>query len=162
MMILRGRSVLVVRNRICPLYAGPGRRLWLPVAEAVEEPAEDAAFPGEGGAGWRCRGPLAGDRLVIICPGDSVNDLGLAEVLGAVDLGYVADQHAVAHDLGFEARGTVGIPLGVAAAGQGDAHAELADAAAEKVCVNATVPKGIDHSAGPEFVHAGKLARVSE
>jgi hypothetical protein len=30
------------------------------------------------------------------------------------------------------------------------------------VSVNATVTKGIDHSAGPEFVHARKLALVSE
>jgi MgsA AAA+ ATPase C terminal len=90
----------------------------LSVAETVEEPAEEAAFPGEGGAGWRCHGPLASDRLVIVCPGDSVNDLGLVEVLGAVDLRHVANQHAVAHDLGFEARGTVGVPLGFAAAGQ--------------------------------------------
>jgi hypothetical protein len=101
--------------RLYPLYAGPGRRPWLSVAETVEEPAEDAALPGEGLAGWRCHGPLACDRLVIVCPGDSVNDLGLVEVLGAVDLRHVANQHAVAHDLGFEARGTVGIPLGVAA-----------------------------------------------
>ena len=132
------------------------------VAEAVEEPAEDAAFPGEGGAGRRCHGPLASDRLVIVCPGDSVNDLGLVELLGAVDLRHVANQHAVAHDLGFEARGTVGIPLGFAAAGQGYANAELAHATSEKVSVNATVTKGIDHPAGPEFVHARKLAPAAE
>jgi hypothetical protein len=139
-----------------------GRRSSLSVAETVEEPAEDATFPGEGGAGWRCHGPLASDRLVIVCPGDSVNDLGLVEVLGAVDLRHVANQHAVTHDLGLEARGTVGIPLGFAAAGQRYANAELAHATPEKVSVNATVTKGIDHPAGPEFVHARKLALVSE
>jgi hypothetical protein len=139
-----------------------GRRSSLSVAETVEEPAEDATFPGESGAGWRCHGPLASDRLVIVCPGDSVNDLGLVEVLGAVDLRHVANQHAVTHDLGLEARGTVGIPLGFAAAGQRYANAELAHATPEKVSVNATVTKGIDHPAGPEFVHARKLALVSE
>src|SRR5580704_16086364 len=148
--------------RIYPLYARLGERHSSSVTEAVEEPAENAAFPGEGGAGRRCHGPLAGDRLVIVCPGDRVNDLGLAEVLGAVDLRHVADQDAVAYDLGFEARGAVGIPFGVAAAGQGDAHAELAYATSEKVCVDAAVTKGVDHPAGPEFVHARKLALVPE
>jgi hypothetical protein len=102
---------------VVPQRAQPGPRASA-VAEAVEEPAEDAAFPGERGAGWRGHGPLAGDRLVIVCPGDSVNDLGFVEVLRAGDLRHVANQHAVAHDLGLEARGTVGIPLGFAAAGQ--------------------------------------------
>jgi hypothetical protein len=83
-------------------------------------------------------------------------------VLGAVDLRHVANQHAVPHDLGFEACGTVGIPLGFAAAGQRYAHAELAHATPEKVSVNASVTKGIDHPAGPEFVHARKLALISE
>ena len=159
--IVRCCSVLMVRNpHLLAL-----RQTWpaasLSVAEAVEEPAEDAAFPGEGGAGWRCRGPLAGDRLVIVGPGDSVNDLGLVEALGAVDLRHVADQYAVAHDLGFQARGTVGVPLGFAAAGQRHPDAELAGAA-EQVSVDATVAKGFDHPAGPEFVHATKLAFVPE
>ena len=148
--------------RIYPLYARLGERHSSSVTEAVEEPAEDAAFPGEGGAGRRCHGPLASDRLVIVCPGDGVNDLGLAEVLGAVDLRHVANQHAVAHDLGFEARGTVGIPLRFAAAGQGYPNPELTHATSEKMRVNATVPKGIGHSAGPEFVHVRKLAPASE
>ena len=111
---LAAEAVVPQRPQLRP----PGRRPSLSVAETVEEPAEDAAFPGEGGAGWRCHGPLASDRLVIVRPGDSVNDLGLVEVLGAVDLRHVANQRAVAHDLGLEARGTVGIPLGFAAAGQ--------------------------------------------
>ena len=34
------------------------------------------------------------------------------------------------------------------AAGQGDAHAELAYATAEKVCADAAVTKGVDHPAG--------------
>jgi hypothetical protein len=148
--------------RICPLDARLGERHSSSVTEAVEEPAEDAAFPGEGGAGRRSHGPLASDRLVIVGPGDSVNDLGLAEVLGAVDLRYVANQHAVAHDLGFQARGTVGIPLRFAAAGQGYPDAELTHATSEKMRVNATVTKGIGHSAGPEFVHARTLAPAPE
>ena len=127
---------------------------WLPVAESVEEAAEDPALPAEGRTRRGCDGPLARDGLVVVGASDGVDGLRLVEVLGAADLRNEADECAIAHDLGFEARGTVGIPLSVAAAGQGDAHAELADAAAEKVCVNATVPKGIDHSAGPEFVHA--------
>ena len=71
------------------------------------------------------RWPLAGDRLVVVGAGDGVDDLGLVEVLGAFDLRHEADQHAVPHDLGFKARGAVGVPLGLAAAGQRHADAEL-------------------------------------
>jgi len=42
------------------------------------------------------------------------------------------------------------------------ADAELADAAAEHVSVDATVTKGVDHPAGPEFVHARKVAFAPE
>src|SRR5262249_36768926 len=51
-------------------------RLWalLPVAEAIEEAAEHAAFAGEGGAG-RGRGrALCGDGLVVVGAGDGVDD----------------------------------------------------------------------------------------
>jgi hypothetical protein len=48
----------------------------LPVAEAVEETAEDATFAGKGGAG-RGRGrALPGDGLVVVGAGDGVDDLG--------------------------------------------------------------------------------------
>src|SRR5262245_13844629 len=98
----------------------------LPVAEAVEEAAEDAAVAGEGGAGWGRGGARGGDGLVVVGAGDGVDDLGFGEVGRAVDLGDVADQRAVAHDLGFQAGGAVGVPFGVAAAGQGYPDAELA------------------------------------
>ena len=90
----------------------------VPVAEAVKETAEHAAFAGKGGAGRRRDGALTGNGLVVIGAGDGVNDLGLVEILRAIDLGHVADEHAVAHDLGFEAGRAVGVPLGFAAAGQ--------------------------------------------
>ena len=79
---------------------------------------------------------------------------GLVEVLGPLDLGHVADQHPVPHDLRLQAGRAVGVPLGLAAAGQGYAHAELAHAAPGQVGVDATVAEGIDHPPGPEFVHA--------
>ena len=107
-------------------------------------------------------GALAGNGLVVVGAGDSVNDLGLVEVLGAFDLRHVADEHAVAHDLGFEAGRTVGVPLGFAAAGQRHPDAELAHAAAEQVSVDATVTKGINHPAGPELIHVRKIAFVPE
>src|SRR5215475_4827144 len=94
------------------------RRASLPVAEAVEETAEDAAFAGEGRAGRRRGRVLPGDGLVVVGAGDGVDDLGFAEVLGALDLGHVADKHAIAHDLGLQAGCAVGIPLSFAAAGQ--------------------------------------------
>jgi hypothetical protein len=61
---------------------------------------------------------LSGDGLVVIGAGDGVDDLGFAEVLGTFDLGHVADEHAVAHDLGLQAGCAVGVPFGFAAAGQ--------------------------------------------
>jgi hypothetical protein len=134
----------------------------LPVAEAVEEPAEDAAFAGKGGARWGCDGALAGNGLIVVGAGNGVDNLGLVKGLRAFDLRHVADEHAVAHDLGFEAGRAVGVPLGLATARQRYADAELTDTAAEQVSVDATVTKGIDHPTGPEFVHARKIAPVPE
>ena len=139
-----------------------GRDAWLPVAEAVEKTAEDAAFAGKGGGRCGRDSALAGDGLVVVGADDGINDAGLVKVLGALDPGHVPDKHAVAHDLGFNAGRAVGVPLGFASAWQRHADAELADAAAEQVSVDATVTKGVDHPAGPEFVHARKVALVPE
>ncbi len=144
------------------IRADPVSRASLLVAEAIEETAEDAAFAGKGWAVRGRDGALAGNGLVVVGAGDSVNDLGLVEVLGAFDLRHIADEHAVAHDLGVEAGGTVGVPLGFATAGQRHPDAELAHAAAEQVSVDATVTKGINHPAGPELVHVRKVAFVPE
>ena len=110
----------------------------------------------------RARGALAGDGLVVVGAGDGVNDAGLVEILRAFDPRHVADKHAVPHDLGFKTSGPVGVPLGFAAARQRHADAELADAAAEQVSVDATVTKGVDHPASPEFVHARKVVFAPE
>jgi hypothetical protein len=126
----------------------------LPVAETVQETAEDAAFAGKCSSRWGRVLALAGDGLVVVGAGDGVNDAGLIKVLRAFDLGHVADEHAVAHDLGFKAGRAVGVPFGFAAAWQRHADAELADAATEKVSVDATVTQRVDHPAGSEFVHA--------
>ena len=134
---------------------------WLPVAEAVEETAEDAAFSGKGGTRLGRDGSLAGDGLVVVGASDRVNDLGLVEILGAFDPGHVADEHSVVHDLGLQAGRAVGIPLGLAAPGQRHAHAELADTA-EQVSVDAAATKGVDHPSGPELVHAWKVAAIPE
>ena len=107
-------------------------------------------------------GALAGDGLVVVGADDGVNDAGLVKVLRAFDPGHIADKHAVSYDLGFEAGCAVGVPLGFAAAGQRHADAELADAAAEQVSVDAALTKGVDHTAGPEFVHARKLVFAPE
>src|SRR5689334_8835385 len=52
----------------------------LPVTEAVEETAEDSAFARERGLGRGSDGALTGDGLVVVGPGDGVDDLGLVEV----------------------------------------------------------------------------------
>ena len=70
--------------------------------------------------------------------------------------------HAVADDLGFKAGRAVVVPLGIAAAGRRHADAELGDAAAEQVRVDAIFTKGVDHSAGPELVHARKVTFAPE
>ena len=137
-------------------------RAWLPVAETVEETAEDAAFAGKGWGGCGRVGALAGDGLVVVGPDNGVNDAGLIKVLRAFDPGHVADKHAVAHNLGFQAGRAVSVPLGFAAARQRHAHAELADAAAEEVSVDATVTEGVDNTAGPEFVHTKKVMLIPE
>ena len=139
-----------------------GCAAWLPVAEAVEETAEDAAFAGKGRARCGRVGALAGDGPVVVGADDGVNDAGLIKVLRAFDPEHVADKQAVADDLGFKAGRAIGVLLGFAAAGQRHADAELADAAAEEVSVDATVTKGVDHPAGPEFVHARKVAFAPE
>src|SRR5690242_15270224 len=95
----------------------PGLTTALAVAEAVEKAAEYAAFAGERG-GDRGGGALPGDRLVVVGPGDRVDDVLLGEVLGAVDLRDEADEHAVAHDLSFQSCGAVGVPFGQPAARQ--------------------------------------------
>jgi hypothetical protein len=138
-----------------PASMTAGGRGLLAVAEAVEETAEEATFAGKGGAGRRRDDALAGYGLVIFGAGDGVDNLGLIEGLGAFDLGHVADENAVAHDLGLEGRRTVGVPFGFAAAWQRHTHAELAGGA-EEMSVYATVTKGVGHPAGPEFVHVRK------
>ena len=149
-------------GRTSTTYRRPARGPGFPVAEAVEKAAEHAAFAGQGRAGRGREGALAGDGLVVIGAGDGVDDLGFGEVFGAFDLGHVAHQHAVAHDLGLQAGGAVGVPLGFAAAGQGHADTELAKAPAQQVRVDATVTKGVGYPAGPEFVHATNVMIVPE
>ena len=111
----------------------------LPVAEAVEETAEHAALAGQRRGGWRRDGALPGDRLVVVGAGDGVHDLGLSEVLGPFDLRHVTDQHAVPHDLGFQASRAVGVPLRRTPARQRHTDAELAAAAAQQMRVDPAV-----------------------
>ena len=111
----------------------------LPVAEAVEETAEHAALAGQRRGGWRRDGALPGDRLVVVGAGDGVHDLGLSEVLGPFDLRHVTDQHAVPHDLGFQASRAVGVPLRLTPARQRHTDAKLATAAAQQMRVDPAV-----------------------
>jgi MFS family permease len=133
----------------------------LAVAETVEEAAEEAALTGESRTGRRRDGTQAGDRLVIVGAGDGVGDLGFVETLRALDLGHVADEHAVAHDLSLKARGAVGVPLGLAPAGQRYANPELTGSAVE-MSVDAAVAEDVDYPAGPEFVHTGTVSPAPE
>ncbi len=111
----------------------------LPVAEPVEEAAEHAALAGQRRGGRRRDGALPGDRLVVVGAGDGVHDLGLSEVLGPFDLRHVTDQHAVPHDLGFQASRAVGVPLRRTPARQRHTDAELAAAAAQQMRVDPAV-----------------------
>jgi EmrB/QacA subfamily drug resistance transporter len=111
----------------------------LPVAEAVEKTAEHAALAGQRRGGWRRDGALPGDRPVVVGAGDGVHDLGLSEVLGPFDLRHVTDQHAVPHDLGFQASRAVGVPLRLTPARQRHTDAELAAAAAQQMRVDPAV-----------------------
>ena len=122
-----------------------GCAAWLPVAEAVEETAEDAAFAGKGRARCGRVGALAGDGLLVVGADDGFNDAGLIKVLRAFDPGHVADKHAVADDLGFKAGRAVGV-----------------HSASRRPGSDTRTPKGVDHPAGPEFVHARKVAFAPE
>ena len=124
----------------------------LTVTEAVKEAAEDSALPGQRGSWRRLLGALAGNRLVVVRPGDGVDDLSLVEILGALNLRHVADQHAIPHDLGFKSRGAVVVPLGLTAAGQRDANTEVG-CAAEQVRVDAAIAESVNHPPGLELLH---------
>jgi L-fuconolactonase len=128
--------------------------LRLPVPEPVQEPAEQPALAGQRRPGRRHGRPLGGDGLVVVGPGDRVHDLGFVEVLRAVDLRHVADQHAVLHDLGLQPRRAVGVPLSLAAVVQGHAHTELIHARPGQVGVDAAITQLVDDVAGPVLVHA--------
>src|ERR1700745_888745 len=117
------RSVVEVDLEPVPEHYGRTRKSQdvlhsasLPVAEAVEETAEDAAFTGQGGTRLRRDGSLPGDGLVVVGTGNGRDDLRLVKARGAFDLRHVSDQHAVEHDLRLGARRAVGVPLGVSAA----------------------------------------------
>ena len=81
-------------------------------------------------------------------------------MLDLADLIYLRSRHyaivQARRDAGLHERAVVG----VAAAGQRDTDAELADTAAEQVRVDAAVTKGVDHPARPEFVHTRTVACV--
>ena len=123
------------------------------VAEAVQETTEDSAFADQGGSRWRRDSTLAGDRLVVVGAKDGVDDAGLIKALGPFDPGHVANEHAVAHDLGFKAGCAVGIPFGFTTAWQRYTDAELADIPAEQVSVDTMVTKRVDYPPSPKFVH---------
>jgi hypothetical protein len=145
--------------------AGPrlpgGRRAWagssLPVAEAIPEPAEQPAFPGQGLGRWRRGRALAGDGLVVVGPRDGVDHLLLGEVLGALDLGDVADEVSVLHDLGLEPGRAVSVPFRYTPVRQGHPHPELKGADFGEVRVDATVAKRVGDPAGPILLHCPKI-----
>ena len=100
-----------------------------------------------------------GDRLVIVGPGDRVDHLPLVVLLGALDLGYKADQNAVAHDLRFESGGSVGVPDRLTAVRQNDAYAELADPGPLDVGGCATLTESIYDPSRSVLIHGTKIAR---
>ena len=141
--------------------SGSRRAGGLPVAEAVDETAEEAAFAHEGGLRRGSGGALPGDGLVIVGTRDSVDYLGLVEVLRTLDQRHVPDEDAIQHDLGLKARGPVGIPLGLAPARQRHPHTKLA-VPSEQVSVNAAIPKGVNHPARLELIHIKTVTPVPE
>ncbi len=155
-----GRRRHAPRHPLLQLGTAPGLGP-LAVAETVEEAAEDAALAGEGGRGRGSDGALPGDRLVVVGPGDGVDHLSLVEVLGALDQRYEPDKHPIDHDLGLKPRRPVGVPLGLAPAGQRHAHAELHGPSVQ-VGVNTAVPKGVNHPPCPELIHSVKVTQVPE
>src|SRR5262249_4875778 len=91
--------------------------------------------------------------LVVVRPGDRVDDLGLVEVLRPVDHGDEADQDPVAHDLRLELRRTVAVPHRLAAVAQVDAHAELVDTRLLHVRVDAPLAQRVHHVPCPVLFH---------
>src|SRR5262252_64516 len=118
------------------------------VAEAVPEPAEHAAFGGQGLAGRGGFRALVADGLVVVGPRDGVDHLLFGEVLRALDLGDKADQIPVLHNLGFEPGRAVGVPFRLAAVGQGHPDPELIGADFGEVRVDAAGAKGVGNPAG--------------
>ena len=133
----------------------------LPVAEAVEETAEHAAFAHERGSRRGSDRELPGDRPVVVGPGDGINDLGLVKVLRALDLRHVSNKHAILHDLCLETGRPVGVPLGLAPAGQRHPHAVLT-VASEQVSIDTAVTEGVDHPTRPELIHTNNVTLVPE
>ena len=152
------RKQQVIREIYQRAFAAAG--LLLPVAEAVEEAAEDAAVAGERGSRRR-GGALGRDGLVVVGAGDGVDDLVFVEVLRAFDRGHEPHEHAVLHHLRLKTGRAVVIPFGLAPAGQRDPDAEI-DGPAEQVRIHAAVAERVNHPAGLELVHAGSVVLVSE
>jgi hypothetical protein len=133
----------------------------LPVAEAAEKSAKDAAFVHEGWLRRGSDGALTGDGLAVVGTGDGVHDLGLIEVLRPLDKRHVSDENAIAHHLGLKTCRPVGIPLRLAPARQGHTHAELASPPVQ-VSVDATIAEGVNHPERLELIHVEKLMTVTE
>src|SRR5690242_2151726 len=155
--------IMELRTAAARWVAPLGRRVTarcvgLLLAEAAEEPAEQAALAGKCRRGrWRRR-PLGGYRCVVVGPGDGVHGLRLVEVLGAFDLGDEPDEVPVLHDLSLKPDRAVGIPFGLTAVMQVHPHSELVYPGVQHVGVDAAVAQRVDHPAGPVLFHRPKLA----
>jgi hypothetical protein len=150
------------RNRMGTARGWTGAtRQKLPVAEAVEETAEETAFARERGPRRGSDRAQPGDGLVVLGPRDGINDLGLVKVLRALDLRHEPDEHAILHDLRLEAGRPVGVPLGLAPARQRYTHAVLAVAPVQ-VSVDTTVTEGVNHATRPKLIHTKNVAFVPE
>jgi len=103
-----------------------------------------------------------GDGLVVVGPGDGVDDLLLVEVLGPLDLRHVTDQVPVLHHLGLQPSRIVGVPLSFAPIVQYDAHPELIHASLEQMTVDATLAQRVNHPPGPVLFHPHNVAANCE
>src|ERR1700710_1476443 len=109
------------------------------IPEPVHEPPEETALDRQRRL-WRRRcGTLRGDRLVVVGTHDRVDDLVLAVVLRALDLGNETDQNAVAHHLGLQRGRAIGVPDRLTPVAQPDRHSELAYSHPRQISVGPTL-----------------------
>lgn len=101
---------------------------------------------------------MPGDGLVVVGARDGLNDLVFGEVLGSVDHGHKADEHAVTHDLSFESGGAVGVPDRLTPIREHHPHPELGHSGPFQVSGDAAFAERVNDQSGTVLVHRPKVA----